>query len=551
MASVTEVSDRFIDDYAALDPEHAARMMGVGMNSPDVRDYSPEGNEALRQLFARVAEALDTATVSDEAERLGRMFLSGFVRGELGVHEAGEPEREVSVIGSAPSVLRLSFDLVAPGGDEDWSAIATRMEKVPAAMAGYRASLQRGLDENRPGSRRCAVGVADQCEVWSGAGRAGWFSTWAADQGDVHDAARLRQAAAAADQSYGELATWLRSGYIPRATDVDGVGRERYVAWNKRYLGIALDTDEAYEWGWEELTRLEAAQAEECERIQSGATFAEVRQLLNSDPARAIDGIDAWRGWLQDLTDRAIDELDGTHFDIAAPLRTCVVSIPPEGSAAAPYYTPPSDDLAEPGRIWFPPLGRRTFPTWDAVSTVFHEAVPGHHLQIGAVRMAPLTRAHRCGFSSAHGEGWALYAERLMDELGKFERPEYRLGFLSMQAFRAARVVIDIGLHTQRTIPSGRPHAGERWNYDLAVEYLEEASGLTPAFCQSEVLRYLAWPSQATSYKLGERVWLEGRRRASERQGARFDLKQWHGRTLVLGALGLADFGAELDRLAG
>jgi uncharacterized protein (DUF885 family) len=283
--------------------------------------------------------------------------------------------------------------------------------------------------------------------------------------------------------------------------------------------------------------------------VRSGADFAEVRELLTTDPQRAVHGVDAWQAWLQDLTDRTMEALDGHHFDIAPALRACVVSIPPEGSAAAPYYTPPSEDLLSPGRIWFPTMGRTTFPTWDAVTTVFHEAVPGHHLQLGATRLIELTRAQQLGFNSAHGEGWALYAERLMDELDRLDTPEYRLGFLSMQAFRAARVVVDIGLHTGQRIPLGRTGAGSEWDYDTAVEYLAAASGLSRAFCESETLRYLSWPTQATSYKLGERVWLDGRQRARRRQGEQFDLKAWHGAALALGPLGLDDLANELETL--
>ena len=134
-----------------------------------------------------------------------------------------------------------------------------------------------------------------------------------------------------------------------------------------------------------------------------------------------------------------------------------------------------------------------------------------------------------------------------MDELGFFDTPETRLGFLASQAFRAVRVVIDIGLHTGRTIPAGWPYAGERWAPAIAEAYLQQAGGLTPAFAESEVRRYLSWPSQAITYKVGERVWLEGREAARAAAGAAFDLKAWHARALALGPLGLDDLRRELQ----
>jgi uncharacterized protein (DUF885 family) len=171
-----------------------------------------------------------------------------------------------------------------------------------------------------------------------------------------------------------------------------------------------------------------------------------------------------------------------------------------------------------------------------------------------------LTRAHKLGFVSAHGEGWALYAERLMDELGWFRTPETRLGFLCAHAFRAARVVADIGLHTGRPIPqaaatlypgwSGQP--GEAWTYEGAIDFMVRAGGMAHDKAESEVLRYLSWPSQATAYKLGERTWLEGRdaaRKAASAAGRDFDRKGWHARGLALGPLGLKRLGVELARI--
>jgi len=151
-------------------------------------------------------------------------------------------------------------------------------------------------------------------------------------------------------------------------------------------------------------------------------------------------------------------------------------------------------------------------------------------------------------FLSGHGEGWALYAERLMDALGWFATPETRLGFLASQAFRAARVVIDIGLHTGRPVPAGLPGAGSPWTPALAQDALARAGGLSPAFARSEVLRYLSWPAQATTYKLGERTWLAGRDDAQRRAGAAFDRRAWHARALSLGALGLDALRDELGR---
>jgi uncharacterized protein (DUF885 family) len=259
------------------------------------------------------------------------------------------------------------------------------------------------------------------------------------------------------------------------------------------------------------------------------------------------------RAWLQDLMDRTIAELDGTHVDLAEPVRRVEAMIAPPGSAAAPYYTRPSLDFARPGRTWLPTMGRTRFPTWNLVSTWYHEGVPGHHLQLAqwAYLAASLSRYQvSVGSVSANVEGWALYAERLMDELGYLTDAGVRLGYLDKQRMRAIRVVVDIGMHLELEIPADSPVApGERWTPQLAREFFGAHSGMTAEFLDSEIIRYLGWPGQAIGYKLGQRAWLAGRDAAQRNRGRAFDLKSWHMAALSMGSLGLDDLTAELAAL--
>jgi len=564
MPTITEISSRYIDEVAELDPVRGERW-GVASDPTRLTDYSPAGYEALRELLGRTLDSIAAADPpADEAERLGAGFLADWIGGEAGVLDIGERERGLSIIVGPAASTRSVFDLMNHETPEDWARIAARLRAVPACMTGYRATLQAGLDHGRPAARRQAIAVAEQCATWAGNGNGGWFGTFVrgAEKAGAADGLRaeLASAALAAGEAYGDLGTWLRDEYAPVATEVDASGDDRYQAWARYLLGTDIDLDEAYEWAWAELARLEAEKAKECERILPGASFLEVRERLITDPARSIHGVEAYRDWLQSVTNEAIDGLDGVEFDIDPRIRRCDVRIPPEGSAAAAYYTPPSEDLQRPGQTWFPTVGRTRFPTWDEVSTAYHEAVPGHHLQGATIRLVSLTRAHKLGFVSAHGEGWALYAERLMDELGWFRTPETRLGFLCAHAMRAARVVVDIGLHTGRPIPASgvtlypgwSGEAGRPWTYDGAIDFMVRAAGMERDKSESEVLRYLSWPSQATAYKLGERTWLAGReaaQAAAAAAGREFDRKGWHARALALGPLGLQRLGAELPRI--
>jgi uncharacterized protein (DUF885 family) len=256
---------------------------------------------------------------------------------------------------------------------------------------------------------------------------------------------------------------------------------------------------------------------------------------------------------LQELMDRAVAELDGTHFAIEGPVRRVEAMIAPVGSAAAPYYTRPSLDFARPGRTWLPTLGAARFPVWNLVSTWYHEGVPGHHLQLARwVQLAGSLSVFQTavGSVSATTEGWALYAERLMDELGYLTLPGTRLGYLDAQQMRAVRVVIDIGMHLRLRVPADSPQfAGETWTPEVARAFFGAHCGRPAAFLDSEIVRYLGWPGQAISYKLGERAWLAGRDAARTARGAAFDLAAWHAAALSLGALGLDDLTDELARL--
>ena len=550
MPTVTEISDRYITEVAQLDPVRGERW-GVKSDPTRLTDYSPEGQAALDELLSRTLASVKAATPASEPERLGAGFLADWVGGELGVLESGERERMISAIVGAPASTRSVFDIMDQSAPDGWEHIRARLNEVPKALGGYRETLAAGLDNGRPAARRQALAVSDQCATWAGNGDGGWFGTFVADYGDGPGRAGLDEAARTAATAYGELGRWLKDEYAPRAVEDDASGDERYRIWARYLLGTDIDLDEAYAWGWEELGRLEAEKAIEVERILPGGSFEHVRELLLHDDKRLIHGVDAYREWLQYVTDEAISGLDGRQFDIDPSIRRCEIHIPPEGSAAAAYYNPPSEDLKRPGTAWFPTIGRKAFPTWDEVSTVYHEAVPGHHLQGATIRLVPLTRAHKLGFVSAHGEGWALYSERLMDELGWFRTPETRLGFLCAHAFRAARVVVDIGLHTKRPIAQGWPNAGEPWTFERAIDFMIRAGGMERAAAESEVLRYLSWPSQATAYKLGERAWLAGReaaRSAAASAGREFDLKRWHANALALGPLGLDRLGAELAK---
>ena len=498
VASVREISDRFVDDLVEVDP-NLMSILGVARSATTLTDSSDAGLEAIAERLRRVRRELDDAVVADKTERLGTAVLEDWTAGRLSLIESGEHLALLSPLIGQQADIRATFDVMPRESEDDWDRVAERLDGVPAAVSQFADGLRSAVDRGIVPRERLVDAVAAQCRTWSGEGGPGSFSSYTEEYREGPLADRLSAVGQAADAAYGSFADWLEQDYRPHGTDIDAVGSERYQIWAADTLGITdLDFDDVYAWGWEELARVEAEQARECEHILPGASMAEVVEHIQR-PENCIEGVEAWRDWLQQTTDNATTALDGTEFDIAPELRRCDVVIPPDESAGAPYYIPPSEDLSAPGTVNFPTQGRHQFATWKDVTTAYHEAVPGHHLQVGLTRILPLTRFHRLFTNSAHAEGWALYAERLMDELGWFDTPETRLGHLSLQTFRAARIVIDIGLHTGRRIPAGRPAAGEAWTYDLAVDALVRASGCSRQLAESEATRYISWPSQAIS----------------------------------------------------
>lgn len=553
-----DVADAYVDELIALDPI-TGTYLGVKESDSRLPDTSPAGQEALARLarttLARLDEAERRPGADSEAERRCGRLLRERLTAELAVHDAEEGLRSVGNLHTLPHQIREIFTVTPMETEEDWAVIAERLRAVPAAFEGYRASLELGLDRKLFAAPRPTATFIGQLTEWTGEagdGR-GWFEEFAAD-GPEALRADLDTAARAATASVTSLRDWMRDVYAPAIEGApETVGRERYARLSRYFNGTDLDLDEAYAYGWAEFHRLLAEMRTEAEKILPGAATPWVALAHLDEHGTHIEGVEEVRIWLQELMDEAIEALDGTHFELAERVRRVESHIAPPGGAAAPYYTAPSEDFSRPGRTWLPTMGDTRFPVYDLVSTWYHEGVPGHHLQLAqwAHVAENLSRYQATvGIVSANAEGWALYAERLMDELGFLTDPERRLGYLDAQMMRALRVIVDIGMHLELEIPADSPfHPGERWTPDLAQEFYDAHCSRPTDFVASEMTRYLTIPGQAIGYKLGERAWLLGRENARRRHGDAFDAKAWHMAALSQGSLGLDDLVDELSKL--
>ncbi|MGV2901494.1 DUF885 domain-containing protein, partial [Microbacterium sp. AGC62] len=391
-------------------------------------------------------------------------------------------------------------------------------------------------------ARRQVVEVATQIDRYTADD--GFFAAFVAeadpDEGQLPAslARTLADNSAAARVAYDELRRFLAEELAPAAGDVDAVGRELYALNSRRFLGATIDLDETYEWGREELARMVAEQTAIANEILPGASVEEAVAHLEADPTRKLVGTEALQKWMQETSDRAVAELGASHFDIPEAIRTleCMIAPTQEGGI---YYTGPTDDFSRPGRMWWSvPEGVTEFDTWRELTTVFHEGVPGHHLQIAQAvyNRAELNSWRRLlAGTSGHAEGWALYAERLMEQLGYLDDPADRLGMLDGQRMRAARVVLDIGVHL------GKPRLDGTgvWDADYALDFMRHNVNMSDQFVQFEVNRYLGWPGQAPSYKVGQRIWEQVRDGVRAAEGESFSFKDFHKRALDIGGVGL------------
>ena len=553
------ICDRFVDESCALDPV-TATSIGVSGHDDRLTDLSPDGFAAREEHLRRTLTAARSAVPSDAREQAAKDAFLERLDLTLERSEARVPQSEVSVIVSGLHDLRMCFDLMDTGSEQGWHDVDARLAQVAATLADYQRTLLEEADRGHVSAQRQYAEVATQVRHWTGqasgpgAGRS-VFETLVSAAPDGTQRRDLERHAAEATEAVAAFGRFLEEEMRPRGRVQDAVGRERYELASRYFLGARVDLEETYAWGWQELHRIETEMRTIADDFVPGGSIEEAAQLLDDDPARFIEGRDRFRDWMQELADRTVTELAGTQFDIPEPVRRIECCIAPTEDGGI-YYTAPSEDFSRPGRMWWSvPAGVTRFSPWREVTTVYHEGVPGHHLQVGQTcyRSDELNRWQRlmCWVSGS-GEGWALYAERLMDELGRLADPADRLGMLDAQALRAARVVVDIGMHLELEIPPDNPfgfHPGEQWAAELGFEFMRAHSRIDDATLRFEVNRYLGWPGQAPSYKVGERLWLQARDQVRARHGAGFDLKAFHRAALDLGSIGLDPLMTALARL--
>lgn len=551
---IYELSSRIVEELASLFPDVATE---VGIAGYDDRwtDLSPDGAANSLATIRRLRGCVESISApGSEWDRLAIELAKGTLDEEASYFEHEDHLWDLNSIASPLQGLRETWDHMPRKSDDDWINIIYRLERLPAALDGYRATLDEGRRRGMAVPERQIRAGVEQCRVSASADSrfTRMLDEYENERAGVVVTARLEAAVTEARRAFSAFADYLADIYATDAAERDGVGEERYGRAAYRFLGTAIDPFETYSWGWDQIAELLAEMRAVGAGIKAGASIRDIKHMLTTDPERTVPDGEALSEFIQGRLDEALSRLAGAHFDVPEPIRKVNVNLAPPGGSLGAYYVGPSEDFHRPGSVWWSLAPDGPYPVFDEVSTAYHEGFPGHHLQVG-VQMSlaeKLSRLHRLWvWKPGTGEGWALYAERFMYELGFFEKPDYVFGWLTGQMLRACRVVIDIGCHLDLKIPKGQNfHPGENWTFETAVELLEGYAQLGRSYAESEVTRYLGWPGQAISYKVGERMILDIRDELESRRGAAFDLKQFHARLLEVGPVGLDLLRSELVR---
>src|SRR5581483_3260309 len=340
MPSIDDIAAEYVERAAALDPCYAT-YAGIAGHDDELTDLSADGFAERAGLDRSTLAALDAAQAREPRERVARDAMRERLALAVECYDAGGTTSELSTIDSWVQRVREVFDLMPTGGAEAAASIAKRMAAVPRAYRQLSATLLDAARDGRCAARRQVEEAARQCAAWAKPGDS-FYNELAGRLTGIPDSLRgeLSEAARAATAATAELAAFLERELMPLAREKDACGPEIYARASRYYLGADVDLREAYAWSWAEMARLRAEMARVSNLVRPGATVREAVAILDEDPARRVDGTENFRAWMQELAERTIAELHGTHFDIPRPAHRIEAVIAPTNDGGM-YYTGP------------------------------------------------------------------------------------------------------------------------------------------------------------------------------------------------------------------
>ena len=518
-------------------------------------DISPAGRERERgrllETLRRVGEIPEEGLAAQE--RLTRVSLITEVEGRLAQLEAGLDEWTVDPLGG-PQAALFNIEAFQPVRTvAEGEAMVGRWRAMGPYLDQHAANVERGLASGKVAVREGVEKVISAMRAVLATPEESWalLNPLEADHADWpsgrQEAFRhalteaVRRVVRPACKRYAEL---LERRVLPAARPQErpGImhvagGPESYAQLIRVYTSLPLSAEEIHETGKDEVGRID----DEMRRLGgkvlgvdapsagSGGTLEEIRRRLRSDPALHFttrDEVEAKAASALARAKAAIPRWFGR-----LPKADCVVARigeHEEQNTTIAYYRRPPADGSLPGRYYVNTYAPETRPRYEAEALAYHESIPGHHLQIAiASELTGLPTFRRHTGVTAYVEGWALYTERLSDEMGLYSSDLDRMGVLSFDAWRACRLVVDTGMHAKG------------WSRREAIDYMLAHTALAENNIVNEVDRYIAWPGQALAYKIGQLEIQRLREEAERRLGGRFDIKGFHDAVLENGALAL------------
>ncbi len=545
-STVDALSDRYWESVLELDPT-TATFYGDERYADRLEDPSPAGRAKVRELMARTAAeamAIPVEGLSTE-ERITRDMLG--VIGELRVEEDDQGLHQLRVVdqmGGPQQLLPQLTQFQPVDTPERLEAFIARLHAYPAFMAAnadiLREALGTGLTAPSIVTERTIAQIERMLEIPIEEAIIPASVKGASDADRERIREVVRDVVYPADAAFLET---LRGEYRHASREEPGIwsapnGEAIYRTAIRSWTTLEMDPREIHQIGMDELETIEDERRVIAAAAGFGDDTAAYRASLDADDANTP-------GTKDELVQRAAEDLDRAMA--AAPrffgrLPEAGLDVRPveeykERDAPFAYYYPPSANGSRDGIYYANGYDLPSRKYTKLASTTYHEAAPGHHFQIALemenTRLNTFRRLGARAVGGAYVEGWGLYSERLADEMGLYRSEGERFGMLDAQAWRAARLVVDTGLHALR------------WERQRSIDFLRNA-GLSETDAVIETDRYICWPGQALTYKLGQRQIEKLRRELTERDGAQFDLREFHDQVLGHGSLPLATLAREL-----
>ena len=557
---MTDADRRFAqlaaDDWAWRLAEFPQLATSVGDASHDDRlehvDAASRAARLARWRATREALAAIPLAEMSPAARIDRAVLEFQLQGFIAAAESHADRMPLNSDSSFYGPLVDLCDAQPLRNAADYRRFIARLADIPRFLREHVELLQEGLatgytvpqvvlaGRDQPLAAIAALDDAEATPFWKP------FADFPpgvaeAEQGGLRDAAR-RVIGEQALPAYRELLAFLRETYVPGARRTTAAcdlpdGDAFYAAQIRQYTTLPLTAGEIHERGLREVARILAEMHDVMREARFDGDLPAFLRFLRTDAqfyARTPHELLAHASWIAKRIDGLLPKFFGT-------LPRQPYGVAPVPDDIAPFYTtgryvPAPQPTGFAGTYWVNTHALPSRALYTLPALTLHEAVPGHHLQIAlAAEQAGQPAFRRHGFVDAYGEGWALYAEHLGKEMGVYLTPYEQFGRLTYEMWRAARLVVDTGLHAKR------------WSREDARAYLLAHTALSEHEVATEVDRYISWPGQALSYKIGELTIRDLRARAERRLGAAFDLRAFHDAVLALGSVPLGLLEEQVD----